>query len=197
MKWTITYIWKATRVTLIVPACQLGWEEMENLRGNLRGKNSEWSQPGGSPTTKVTLPPSFRFCHKMIPAKEVPVQKEILKMHYTVLKAKCWVRKVTYKIDVNWKHLRLPKMIFIFIRMSLSRKILKKMALWGYSRGGLVSTSPNFVTDKNFQIFLCLFHHFSGDKDKTSPIIETSTKTTSDKLPWYFHCHFRRKDFIS
>ena len=191
-----------SRVALIVPACQLGWEEMENLRGNLRKferKKFRMKSAWGEPTTKVTLPPSFHFCHKMIPAKEVPVQKEILKMHYTVLKAKCWVRKVTYKIDVNWRHLRLPKMIFIFIRMSLSRKILKKMALWGYSRGGLVSTSPNFVTDKNFQIFLCLFHHFSGDKDKTSPIIETSTKTTSDKLPWYFHCHFRRKakDFIS
>ena len=24
------------RVTLIVPACQPGWEEKENLRGNLR-----------------------------------------------------------------------------------------------------------------------------------------------------------------
>ena len=34
-----------TRVTLIVPACQPGWEEMENLRGN----NSEWSQPWRKP----------------------------------------------------------------------------------------------------------------------------------------------------
>ena len=25
-----------SRVTLIVPACQPGWEKMENLRGNLR-----------------------------------------------------------------------------------------------------------------------------------------------------------------
>ena len=33
-----------SRVALIVPACQPGWEEMENLRGNLR-----------SPTIKVTL----------------------------------------------------------------------------------------------------------------------------------------------
>ena len=30
------------RVTLIVLACQPGWEEMENMREN----NSEWSQPG-------------------------------------------------------------------------------------------------------------------------------------------------------
>ena len=35
-----------SRVALIVPACQLGWTEMENLRkgensGNLRGNNSE------------------------------------------------------------------------------------------------------------------------------------------------------------
>ena len=33
------------RVTLIVPACQPGWKEMENLRGNLskfeKGNNSE------------------------------------------------------------------------------------------------------------------------------------------------------------
>ena len=151
----------------------------------------------GAPQLKSPCRLPFTFVTKWYQLKRCQSKKEILKMHNTVLKAKCWVRKVTYKIDVNWKHLRLPKMIFIFIRMSLSRKILKKMAWWGYSRGGLVSTSPNFVTDKNFQIFLRLFHHFSGDKDKTSPIIETSTKTTSDKLPWYFHCHFRRKDFIS
>ena len=30
------YILDLTRVTLIVPACQPGWEEMKNLRGNLR-----------------------------------------------------------------------------------------------------------------------------------------------------------------
>ena len=29
------------RVTLIVPACPPGWEEMENFRGNLRGNNSK------------------------------------------------------------------------------------------------------------------------------------------------------------
>ena len=33
------------RVTSVVPACQPGWEEMENLRGNFskfdRGNNSE------------------------------------------------------------------------------------------------------------------------------------------------------------
>ena len=28
------YILDLTRVTLIVPACQPGWEEIENLRGN-------------------------------------------------------------------------------------------------------------------------------------------------------------------
>ena len=37
------------KVRLIVPACQPGWEEMENLRGNLRGNNSEWSQAGRKP----------------------------------------------------------------------------------------------------------------------------------------------------
>ena len=29
------------REALIFPACQLGCEEMENLKGNLRGNNSE------------------------------------------------------------------------------------------------------------------------------------------------------------
>ena len=29
----------ADRVTLIVPAYQPGWDEMENLRGNLKEKN--------------------------------------------------------------------------------------------------------------------------------------------------------------
>ena len=151
----------------------------------------------GAPQLKSPCRLPFTFVTKWYQLKRCQSKKEILKMHNTVLKAKFWVRKVTYKIDVNWKHLRLLKMIWI--RMSLSRKILKKMALWGYSRGGLVSTSPNFVTDKNFQIFLRLFHHFSGDKDKTSPIIDYWTKTTSDKLPWHFLGHFRKKakGFIS
>ena len=50
------------RVTLIVPACQSGLEEMENLRGNLRkfdGILEEIIQNevslGGSPTINVTL----------------------------------------------------------------------------------------------------------------------------------------------
>ena len=34
------------RGALIVPACQPGWEEMEKMRGNLTGNNSQWSQPG-------------------------------------------------------------------------------------------------------------------------------------------------------
>ena len=29
------------RGTLIVPACQPGWEEMEKMRGNLTGNNSQ------------------------------------------------------------------------------------------------------------------------------------------------------------
>ena len=48
-----------TRVTLIVSACQPGWEEMENLRGNLRGNKEGMIQNevslGGSPTINVTL----------------------------------------------------------------------------------------------------------------------------------------------
>ena len=58
------HAWVLIRVTLIVPACQPGWEEMENLRGNLRtfegvwgglrGNNSEWSQPGMKP---------YDWCH--------------------------------------------------------------------------------------------------------------------------------------
>ena len=43
------------RVTLLVPACQPGWEELENLRGNLRGNNSEKVSLGGYPTFNVTL----------------------------------------------------------------------------------------------------------------------------------------------
>ena len=31
-----------TRVTLVVPACQPGWEEMENLTGNLRKFEKIW-----------------------------------------------------------------------------------------------------------------------------------------------------------
>ena len=50
------------RVTLVVPACQPGWEEMENLRGNLR-KFKDFLEEiiqnevslGGNPTFKVTL----------------------------------------------------------------------------------------------------------------------------------------------
>ena len=41
--------WPPCRLAFIVPACQLGWEEMEILRGNLRGNNSEWCQPGRKP----------------------------------------------------------------------------------------------------------------------------------------------------
>ena len=37
-----------TRMALIVSACQPGWGEMENLRGN----NSEWSQLGKRPHNK-------------------------------------------------------------------------------------------------------------------------------------------------
>ena len=46
-----------TRVTLIVSACQLGWrwEEMANLRGNLRGIIQNEVSLGGSPTINVTL----------------------------------------------------------------------------------------------------------------------------------------------
>ena len=46
------------RVTLIGPGCQLGWEEMEHLRGNL-GEFVEIIKNeislGGSPTIEVTL----------------------------------------------------------------------------------------------------------------------------------------------
>ena len=46
------------RVTLIVSACQPGWEEIENLRGNFR-KIEEIIQNevslGGSPTINVAL----------------------------------------------------------------------------------------------------------------------------------------------
>ena len=51
-----------TRVALIVPACQPGWEEMENLRGNLKKFEEIWEEIiqnevglGGNPTIKVTL----------------------------------------------------------------------------------------------------------------------------------------------
>ena len=48
-----------TRVALVVPACQPSWEEIENLRGNLRGNREEIIQNdvslGGSPTIKDTL----------------------------------------------------------------------------------------------------------------------------------------------
>ena len=44
-----------TRVTLIVPACQLGWKELENLRGNLRGYDSHEVSMGGSLTFNATL----------------------------------------------------------------------------------------------------------------------------------------------
>ena len=44
-------------MTLIVPVCQPGWEEMENLRGN----NSEWSQSGRKPHNKC-----HPGCHKTL-----------------------------------------------------------------------------------------------------------------------------------
>ena len=50
------------RVTLIVSACQPGWEEIENLRGNFRKIEEIWEEIiqnevslGGSPTISVTL----------------------------------------------------------------------------------------------------------------------------------------------
>ena len=48
----LTEILGKARVTLIVPGCQPGWEEMEHLRGKIiQNKGSL----GGSPTIKVTL----------------------------------------------------------------------------------------------------------------------------------------------
>ena len=51
-----------TRVALIVPACQPGWEEMENLRGNLKKFEEIWEEIiqnevslGGSHTINFTL----------------------------------------------------------------------------------------------------------------------------------------------
>ena len=51
-----------SRVTLIVPACQPGWEKMQNLRGNLRKFEEIWEDIiqdeislGGIPTINVTL----------------------------------------------------------------------------------------------------------------------------------------------
>ena len=50
------------RVTLIVSACQPGWEEIENLRGNFRKIEEIWEEIiqnevslGGSPTINVAL----------------------------------------------------------------------------------------------------------------------------------------------
>ena len=45
----LTEILGKARVTLIVPGCQPGWEEMEHFRGNLGENNSEKSQPGRKP----------------------------------------------------------------------------------------------------------------------------------------------------
>ena len=58
--WVVTFVPLAviivalllSRVTLIVPACQRGWKEMENLRGNLRGNEF---RVGGRATLNVTL----------------------------------------------------------------------------------------------------------------------------------------------
>ena len=60
-------IWRG-RVDSIVPACQPGWEEMENLRGNLGEFEENWEEIiqnevslGGSPTNKVILWAYFIF----------------------------------------------------------------------------------------------------------------------------------------
>ena len=41
------------RVALIVPACQPGWEEMENLRGNLVSIRSSVSKQGGESVVDI------------------------------------------------------------------------------------------------------------------------------------------------